>query len=107
MLYDVIKLFGAAYLIWLGIKLIRSKLQGNLEIDLHAPEVSFRQSILVEVFNPKTAIFYISFFTSIYKYDFRIFRMATIHNIRTFCKFSFCFCRYSMCLSSKLYFEKV
>ncbi|EHU1557914.1 LysE family translocator [Acinetobacter baumannii] len=61
MLYDIIKLLGAGYLIWLGIKLIRSKLQGNLEIDLHAPEVSFRQSILVEVFNPKTAIFYISF----------------------------------------------
>ncbi|WP_151715866.1 LysE family translocator [Acinetobacter sp. TUM15071] len=61
MLYDVIKLLGAAYLIWLGIKLIRSKLQGSLEINQNAADVSFKQSILVEVFNPKTAIFYISF----------------------------------------------
>lgn len=50
MLYDVIKLLGATYLIWLGVKLIRSKLQENLEIDLHTAEVSFKQSILVEVF---------------------------------------------------------
>ncbi len=54
-----LKLAGAAYLVWLGVKLIRSPAHAST-----LPSVTrsnFRQSVLVEVLNPKTAIFYLAF----------------------------------------------
>jgi len=61
--YTVLKLAGAAYLIWLGIGYWR-----EAGADLTVPEVArrpartvFRQSVLVEVLNPKTALFFLAF----------------------------------------------
>src|SRR5207249_8401884 len=48
-------------LIWLGIRTIRTR---NAEMTLQAPGPSngaFRQGILTEVLNPKTALFFLSF----------------------------------------------
>ncbi len=63
-LYTMVKLAGAAYLVWLGIGFFRSA-------DLSAPRFAtaaakpdgraVRDSIVVELLNPKTAIFYLSF----------------------------------------------
>lgn len=63
-LYAAVKLAGAAYLVWLGIRLIRQKAETGA-----LPQVSstrsarraFLESIAVEVLNPKTAIFFIAF----------------------------------------------
>ena len=62
-LYAAVKLAGAAYLIWLGVRYIGG-------IDRHAVtptgpvsggRKAFRNSILVEILNPKTALFYLAF----------------------------------------------
>ncbi len=58
--YTVLKLAGAAYLIWLGLKFIF----GNMDFSdgaASAPSRAFWDSVLVEVLNPKTAIFYVAF----------------------------------------------
>lgn len=61
-LFLIVKVGGALYLLWLGIQIIRSK--GAAEVPkpgerkvLHV----FLQSIVVELLNPKTALFFIAF----------------------------------------------
>ena len=59
--FHTVKYAGAAYLIWLGIRMIRSR---NAEITVEAAGPSngaFRQGILTEALNPKTALFFLSF----------------------------------------------
>jgi threonine/homoserine/homoserine lactone efflux protein len=63
LLYAVVKLGGAAYLIFLGLRLLLAKTTDAM------PTVGqqrrhgriFRQSVLVEVLNPKTALFFLAF----------------------------------------------
>lgn len=60
--YTVVKLAGAAYLVWLGISLFRAKAQGDLPaIEPKSARRAFVESIAVEVLNPKTAIFFMAF----------------------------------------------
>ena len=61
--YTAVKIAGALYLVWLGIGIIRGR---RVKADL--PQVRDRQarralleSVVVEVLNPKVAIFYIAF----------------------------------------------
>ncbi len=63
-LYAIVKLAGAAYLIWLGVKLFSSP--GPLAVAVAQPAPASRQgairnSIAVEILNPKTALFYLAF----------------------------------------------
>ncbi|MBL0375429.1 LysE family translocator [Rhizobium sp. KVB221] len=62
--YTVVKFAGAAYLVWLGFSLFRSK-DVSLESAVgNAPKDrrrAFLQSVTVEVLNPKTAIFFLAF----------------------------------------------
>jgi len=63
-LYSIVKVIGAAYLIWLGVQLfISTTLNLNEATDADKPSSrrAFWQSITVEILNPKTAIFYIAF----------------------------------------------
>lgn len=62
MLYFVVKLIGACWLIFLGWQLLQTKFSANTDTVLNdlSPQ-TFRQSIWVEVLNPKTAIFYAAF----------------------------------------------
>lgn len=57
--YVAVKLIGAGYLIWLGIQMLRG---GDVPqgAGTHDPVRAFRQSVLVEVLNPKTALFFIA-----------------------------------------------
>ncbi|WP_407295970.1 LysE family translocator [Stutzerimonas zhaodongensis] len=62
--FAVVKYLGAAYLLYLGIQALRSAGTGtSLEGD--APRVTawqaYRQGILVDVLNPKVAIFFMAF----------------------------------------------
>src|SRR5499433_3176845 len=59
--FQTVKYAGAAYLVFLGIKMIRSR---NIELsrEISARKGSaFRQGILTEALNPKTALFFLSF----------------------------------------------
>jgi threonine/homoserine/homoserine lactone efflux protein len=64
MLYLAVKLAGAAYLIWLGISMFRTRMAGDVPgIDRPAQSGrrAFAQSVAVEVLNPKTALFFLAF----------------------------------------------
>jgi threonine/homoserine/homoserine lactone efflux protein len=59
--FHTVKYAGAAYLVWLGIRMIRTR---NVELAVSAAPTSrnaFRQGILTEALNPKTALFFLSF----------------------------------------------
>ena len=62
--FDVVKLAGAAYLIWLGVQSLRAAWRGVPEVTLAAaPRVArpFREGLLSNVLNPKVAVFYLAF----------------------------------------------
>ena len=56
-LYSTIKILGACWLIWLGLKMWFTP-SSTTQI---ASQKTFTESIFVEVLNPKTALFYVSF----------------------------------------------
>jgi threonine/homoserine/homoserine lactone efflux protein len=63
-LFVVIKYVGAAYLIWLGISLIRSKSGNTQSSAVTTPKysASFAAGLITTLGNPKAIVFYISFF---------------------------------------------
>ena len=59
--FHTVKYVGAAYLVWLGIRMIRAR-NAEMPAQTAAPaQGSFRQGILTEALNPKTALFFLSF----------------------------------------------
>jgi threonine/homoserine/homoserine lactone efflux protein len=64
-LFTALKLLGAAYLVWLGLRTILSARRDGLP-GLHAappigPRRAFREGAVVEALNPKTAAFFLAF----------------------------------------------
>lgn len=62
-LFSVIKYLGAAYLVYLGLRALFAKVpdpttQSTVPL---SPSAAFRQAILAEVLNPKTALFFLAF----------------------------------------------
>lgn len=58
----VVKYAGAIYLIWMGIKMIRTRNAAVETTKTSGPSFrTFRQGILTELLNPKTALFFLSF----------------------------------------------
>lgn len=67
-LFTVLKLAGAAYLVWLGLRTILaarkdrgSVLDGGAVAPPVGPRRAFREGVLVEALNPKTAAFFLAF----------------------------------------------
>ena len=61
--FTILKLIGAAYLIWLGIKTFRearTPLATDV-VETTGPSRAFRDGVMVEAFNPKTAAFFLAF----------------------------------------------
>jgi len=61
--FSIVKYAGAAYLVFLGIRMILSR---NVEPEFHSPSgpsgaAALRQGVVTEVLNPKTALFFLSF----------------------------------------------
>jgi threonine/homoserine/homoserine lactone efflux protein len=60
--FAVVKYAGAFYLVWLGFRMIRTR---NVPMDEPAgvgtTNHAFRQGVVTEVLNPKTALFFLSF----------------------------------------------
>lgn len=61
--FAVVKYAGAAYLVYLGIRMIRTRNAEMAATDESTPPTSnaFRQGIWTEVLNPKTALFFLAF----------------------------------------------
>jgi len=63
--FHTVKYAGAAYLVFLGMRMIRSRnipLPGDVAAETTAPSGgAFRQGIFTEALNPKTALFFLSF----------------------------------------------
>ncbi|MGX7872084.1 LysE family translocator [Mesorhizobium sp. ORM6] len=62
-LFSIVKYIGAAYLIYLGIRAIIEKSPANPTAGAVAISAgkAFRQAVLTEVLNPKTALFFLAF----------------------------------------------
>jgi threonine/homoserine/homoserine lactone efflux protein len=67
-LFTALKLIGAAYLIWIGYRTFRSArrdgalgLNGGPAAPPIGPQRAFREGVLVEALNPKTAAFFLAF----------------------------------------------
>lgn len=58
--YAAIRLAGAAYLVWLGATMLFGRRGGEDAGDCPGA-TTFRDSIIVEVLNPKTALFFLTF----------------------------------------------
>jgi threonine/homoserine/homoserine lactone efflux protein len=60
--FSIVKYMGALYLLWMGITMIRTR---NTGCDENVPAIPslnvFRQGVLTEAMNPKTALFFLSF----------------------------------------------
>jgi len=62
-LFSLIKYLGAAYLVYLGLRALFAKAPdptSQTTVPL-SPSAAFRQAILAEVLNPKTALFFLAF----------------------------------------------
>ena len=62
-LFLVVKIVGAAYLVWLGVVMIRSRRMGTAlpQLAQKTARQAFAESVMVEVLNPKTALFFLAF----------------------------------------------
>jgi threonine/homoserine/homoserine lactone efflux protein len=64
--FHTIKYAGAAYLIFLGVRMIGS-CSGEFSLSAVAPpNGAFRQGIITEALNPKTALFFLSFHSAVH-----------------------------------------
>ena len=60
--FETVRYAGAAYLIYLGYRMIRSRDQEAAEIEaMRSSRSTFVQGVMTEVLNPKTALFFLSF----------------------------------------------
>jgi len=68
--FTLLKLFGAAYLVWLGFKTLReAKAEALTDVSASGPWRAFRDGVLVEALNPKTAAFFLAFIPQFVRLD--------------------------------------
>jgi threonine/homoserine/homoserine lactone efflux protein len=60
--FTILKLVGAVYLVWLGVKAWReARVPAPADVATTGPMRALRDGILVEALNPKTAAFFLAF----------------------------------------------
>jgi threonine/homoserine/homoserine lactone efflux protein len=61
--FAIVKWLGAAYLIWLGLKRLFGRDEEDAPADVEPEPLSrlFSQGVIVQVFNPKVALFFLAF----------------------------------------------
>jgi threonine/homoserine/homoserine lactone efflux protein len=60
--FTILKIAGALYLVWLGIKTFReSRVVPDIRVEATGSRRAFREGIVVEALNPKTAAFFLAF----------------------------------------------
>jgi len=103
--YTIMKVAGGAYLIWLGIKLIRNSLNASKSVSLHhkersseavKPKAVFLEAFLISASNPKSILFLSAVFPQflnieqavvpqfIIMFTTIIFIVGTIHSLYAF-----------------------
>lgn len=85
--YEVVRWAGAAYLVWMGLKIMLSREDGDRAGRLKCeplPKV-FRQGVLVSVLNPKVALFFLSFLPQFAHADSPLFTLQILILGLTFC----------------------
>jgi threonine/homoserine/homoserine lactone efflux protein len=62
-LFSIVKYLGAAYLVYLGLRAIFKKVNANVPVSINSLDVktAFRQAIILEILNPKSAMFFLAF----------------------------------------------
>ncbi len=61
-LFTLVKIAGAAYLVYLGLRALFAKVEiAPGETIALSPQAAFRQAIVAELLNPKTALFFVAF----------------------------------------------
>lgn len=64
-LFTLLKLAGAGYLVWLGVRAVldarREAMPGLVAPPMMGPRRAFREGVTVEALNPKTAAFFLAF----------------------------------------------
>ncbi|MGW7103917.1 LysE family translocator [Streptomyces sp. NPDC054838] len=78
-LFTAIKLAGAAYLVWIGVRTFRAR--AELTVDLESkPQLTrtgaLRSGFLTNVLNPKTTLFVVSTFTQVVHADTPVWQQA-------------------------------
>lgn len=63
-LFELLQYFGAAYLVWLGIGLLRTKIvKEDAKVEpKRSAWIYFRQAFFVSITNPKVMLFFVAFF---------------------------------------------
>src|SRR5918997_4701045 len=61
--FSVVKWLGAAYLVWLGLRQIFGRDEGEKDVTVEPERLSrvFWQGVIVNILNPKTALFFFAF----------------------------------------------
>ena len=60
--YQGVRWMGAGYLVYLGVRMLRSSGEGSESVDSHVSKGNpFAQGVLTEILNLKTALFFLSF----------------------------------------------
>ena len=61
--FSVVKYAGAAYLLYLGIRRLLDRREGGTEVAVDEPGAAliFRRGVIVNILNPKTALFFLAF----------------------------------------------
>ncbi|QNG61649.1 LysE family translocator [Bacillus sp. PAMC26568] len=69
--FEVVKYIGASYLVYLGISALinKTKKVGKPTVEKMNPNLSFRQALLIELLNPKTALFFLAFLPQFVRSD--------------------------------------
>ncbi|MBN8506388.1 MAG: LysE family transporter [Burkholderiales bacterium] len=60
-LFAAVQWLGAAYLVWLGLKMMRARAGGAPALQVR-PRQYFQQAFVITLFNPKAIVFYMAFF---------------------------------------------
>lgn len=59
--FHAVQWVGAAYLVWLGFKLLLARAGDKPILNIH-PSHYFQQAMMITLFNPKAIVFYMAFF---------------------------------------------
>ncbi len=62
LLFRAVQYLGVAYLVWVGVQLLRARGDGPSTLLPIGPGTYFRQGFLITVINPKAIVFYMAFF---------------------------------------------
>ena len=64
LMFQALQWFGAAYLVWIGVQLLRAKVDPAAKAaePVRSPWSYFRQATAVSLTNPKVILFFVSFF---------------------------------------------